>query len=307
MGTVTTTLADPPVYSFESFKIQALTPAANTLSFAPASLSYTLSEGGTAAQNVTLAANNGAPVVTLTKSANSNWLVLPANGLGSLSFGINATGLTAGNYSATVTASADQYTSATLQVNLTVTGNTPVAQAIKINFQDAATTPPAGWLKDYGKAFGTRTTSEQGSAAGTTTYTYGWKKRSDGTPLDLSVGGTSNLGNGRARLTGTAYTNASETLKLQSSLMHMQANSISGTFNGTKEEGYWEIQLPNGVYEVSLSVGDYNAGADPESHTINIEGVNVINAFVPSGATGAVATRIKSTAHLFRLAYKMGH
>ncbi|MFC5537573.1 hypothetical protein ACFPQ1_24865, partial [Rhodocytophaga aerolata] len=170
---------------------------------------------------------------------------------------------------------------------------------IKINFQDAATVPPTGWLKDYGRPFGPRTTTEQGSASGSATYSYGWKKRSDGSPLDLSA-------NGRARLSGTTYTNASEALKLQSSLMHMQANNIAGSFSGVKQEGYWEISLPNGFYNVSLSVGDYNQGSEPESHTINVEGVNAINAFVPTGSTGAVATRIKSTASPIRVEVKDG-
>src|SRR5258706_15121654 len=68
-----------------------------------------------------LSANTGTPTITLAKSANSNWLVLPAAALGSLSFGIDATGLAPGTYTSTVTASATGYADATLSVTLTVT------------------------------------------------------------------------------------------------------------------------------------------------------------------------------------------
>lgn len=289
----TTVPASVPVYSFDNFKIEAITPVTNTLVFNPTNLSYSLTQGGSvAAQTAVLSANQGTPTVTVTKSANSDWLILPANGLGTLSFGINATDLVAGTYNTTVTASATGYTAATLTVNLTVSPNTPVLQAIKVNFQDAATVPPTGWMKDYGKAFGARTTTEQGTGAGSTTYTYGWKKRSDGSLLDLSVGGTTNLGNGRNRLTASTYASATEADKLRATLMHMQGDDPAG-FNGTPQEGYWEMIVPNGVYDVSVSVGDYNVGADPESHTLNIEGINAINGYVPSGVAGS-ATRFSA-------------
>ncbi|MFC5537889.1 kelch repeat-containing protein, partial [Rhodocytophaga aerolata] len=162
-GDVNTTLATPPVYSFENFKLEAFTSGTNTLTFTPSSLTFSVPVDGTVtAQKATLSANSGTPAVSLSKSANSNWLVLPANATGELSFGINAAGLAAGTYTATVTASATGYSSAALQVNLTVENQAPVAQTIKINFQDAATVPPTGWLKDYGRPFGPRTTTEQG-------------------------------------------------------------------------------------------------------------------------------------------------
>jgi hypothetical protein len=42
---------------------------------------------------------------------------------------------------------------------------------LKVNFQDAVTITPTGWLRDYGQAFGPRTSAFQG-----TNNTYGWKK-----------------------------------------------------------------------------------------------------------------------------------
>ncbi|CAN5248430.1 hypothetical protein BH23BAC1_BH23BAC1_48570 [soil metagenome] len=131
---------------------------------------------------------------------------------------------------------------------------------LKINFQDQATNPPSGWLKDYGQPFGPRTGS---------TNDYGWKKRSDGTPVDLSIGGTA--GNGRVRNTPSDI--------LLATFMHMQGNDVAN-FNGNPTEGIWEMAVENGIYLVTVSVGD---GVEVNSeHSINVEGINVINKFIPS-------------------------
>ncbi|MEJ7681280.1 MAG: hypothetical protein WKG06_26215 [Segetibacter sp.] len=96
--------------------------APNALSFSLASLSYSVEQNGTTTnKSSALSANTGSPTVSLAKSSNSDWLVLPSPELGSLSFGINASGLAPGDYVATVTASADGYSDATLQISLTVT------------------------------------------------------------------------------------------------------------------------------------------------------------------------------------------
>jgi hypothetical protein len=73
----------------------------------------------------------------------------------------------------------------------------------------------------------------------------------------------------------------------------MQANTISGTFNGTKIEGYWELNVPNGVYDVTVAVGDGLVNSTPEKHYINIEGISAISNFIPTGTQGA-NTRFKA-------------
>ncbi|WP_347158075.1 T9SS type A sorting domain-containing protein [Pontibacter chitinilyticus] len=161
------------------------------------------------------------------------------------------------------------------RISFTVVDKSEIAQEIKVNFQDPTTTPPTGWVKDYGQPFGLRS----GSA-----LTYGWKKRSDGSPLDLSVGGTT-PGNGRNRGVPADV--------LLATLLHMQANDVISTFNGTKEEGFWEAKVVNGIYDVTVSAGDAGVYPNPESHSINVEGVRAITNFVPSGATGSL-TRFKS-------------
>src|ERR687889_426842 len=87
--------------------------------------------GTTANKSSTLSANTGSPTITLSKSTNSNWLVLPSAALGSLSFGINASGLAPGTYTSTVTAAASGYTSAVCNITLQVTGTT--LANIKVN------------------------------------------------------------------------------------------------------------------------------------------------------------------------------
>jgi hypothetical protein len=179
----------------------------------------------------------------------------------------------AGNFYAGTTAATWSFT----------TGAAPL-QEIRVNFQDAATVPTAGWLRDYGQPFGLRTGTNQGS-----NMTYGWKKRSDGTLLDLSVGGSSNLGNGRNRNSSLDP----DIDVLLATIMHMQANDLPTTFNGTRVEGYWEIKVPNGGYDVTVSAGDGAVNSDPEVHSLNVEGINAISGFVASGTAGAL-TRFKS-------------
>ena len=163
--------------------------------------------------------------------------------------------------------------------HLTANSNLVLAQIIGVNFQNPGTIPPAGWVRDYGQPYGARTGAYQG-----TNLVYGWRRRTDGSLLDLSVGGT-NPGNGRNR--------NSPANVLLATLMHMQADDITGTFNGTKAEGYWELKVAPGIYDVSVSVGDAEIGSHPESHCLNVEGVKAITNFVSSGAAGTL-TRFKS-------------
>ncbi|GGC15007.1 Ig-like domain-containing protein [Dyadobacter sediminis] len=152
-------------------------------------------------------------------------------------------------------------------------------QTVQVNFQDPATVPPTGWVRDYGQGYGLRTGTNQGK-----NLRYGWKKRLDGSLLDIAVGGDT-PGNGRNR---NWQANV-----LQGTLMHMQADDIVGNFNGTKAEGYWEIEVPNGYYDVTVSAGDAGIYPFPEKHSLNVEGVEAISGFIPNGLANT-ATRFKS-------------
>ncbi len=177
-----------------------------------------------------------------------------------ITFDFDATNLSIGTYYATVTASATGYNNAVLNITLSVvSGSSGTLANFKVNFQDSATVPPAGWLRDYGQPLGLRNSANQGSG-----YAYGWIKRSDKTALDLTK-------NGRKR--------SSPSDILLATFMHMQASDLS-SFGGTKIEGIWQAEVANGNYEVTVSVGD---GTQTDSkHSINVEGVSGIAGFIPN-------------------------
>ncbi|MEH0153893.1 malectin domain-containing carbohydrate-binding protein [Limibacter armeniacum] len=137
----------------------------------------------------------------------------------------------------------------------------PVGFTVNVNFSDEAFTPPSGYEKDFGEAYGNRGNG----------YTYGWISTEDGTPISL-------VGQGRER--------NFDIDPLLKTLIHMDHPS-------TPPSGFWEIEVPNGIYQVTVGVGEASAGNDPEVHRVNAEGVNIINNFEPSGANGSL-TRFSS-------------
>lgn len=171
----------------------------------------------------------------------------------------------------------------------------PTAFAARVNFQNAAAQVPQGYVRDFGEAFGARAGVNQGSG-----LSYGWVDPGTSTPLDLSVGGTT-PGNGRDRAysSGDAKVASPPLDQRLDTIMHMQANSIHSAtrpFNGTPKEGAWEISVPDGIYEVTASVGDPlvdGTASDTPRHTIRVEGQTAIGEFQSSGASGS-ATRHKA-------------
>jgi hypothetical protein len=191
----------PLVYSFESFSITpAVTTTTNTAPvFSSSSYSFSVPE--------TAAVGSQAGVVAATDAQGQqiSYAITAGNGAGKFSINAASGAISvaaplsysqAASYSLTITATdnATPALSSSAQVSVNVIQATSVAQEVKVNFQDPATIPPTGWVRDYGQAFGSRTGQYQGS-----NLIYGWKKRSDNSLLDLSVGGSSNLGNGRNR------------------------------------------------------------------------------------------------------------
>lgn len=247
--------------------------SAKYLSFTQASQSADVQQGSTQSLTDYIATSDNVPVsATLTAvdggGSVPSWLTVNGkllNGISyttgsEISFSFDATNLSVGKYSAVVTASASGYNSAVLDIYLTVTSaNTGTLTNIKVNFQDSITIPPAGWLRDYGQAFGSRTSAFQGSG-----NAYGWVKRSDNTPVNLTK-------NSRKRTSPSDI--------LMATLMHMQANHVNSTAL-TRIEGIWECQVANGNYKVTVSVGD--GSAIDSKHTINIEGISAISNFVPT-------------------------
>ena len=152
-----------------------------------------------------------------------------------------------------------------VRVRQVPTSNDFVAQ---INFQDELTTPPSGYLADFGEAFGVRSDANQGGGQ----YSYGWVDTQTGDPVSL-------VGQGRARGIGGVSL-------LNNTVIHMEHPVDPPT-------GFWEIEVPNGTYNVTVGVGDPSVGGDPEIHRVNAEGVTLVDNFEPSGSEGA-ATRFSS-------------
>ena len=152
--------------------------------------------------------------------------------------------------------------------------NSASPDSVKINFSRAVDAPPSSYLSDSGAAFGDRKN----------TFTYGWLTTDGLTPLDLSA-------NARNRNLAAIDT-------LQNTLLHMQYGDAGGS-NGISTEGIWEIILPNGIYEVKVNAGDAIvdgfAGSIP-AHSINVEGVSVIDKYVPTGPVGAASRFTSGTA-----------
>ena len=147
---------------------------------------------------------------------------------------------------------------------------TAAAFAVKVNFADQSTAPPAGYLTDYGQAYGDRGNGR----------TYGWVSLDEGTPLSLA-------GNGRNR--GTA---ANADVRL-ATLLHAQLPSGSA---GVHTPGAWELAVPNGRYTVTAVVGDAGTAVD-SAHYLNIEDQNGVAAFVPTAAAKfGAATRTVTVA-----------
>ncbi|WP_202621794.1 malectin domain-containing carbohydrate-binding protein [Pontibacter russatus] len=119
-------------------------------------------------------------------------------------------------------------------------------QEVKINFQLATSTTPSGYIKDSGLPF------DAGRG-------YGWVDPATKQPRDLSANMRERSGSVEARLR---------------TLSQMQA-----TTNG-QVPGTWEYVVPNGSYNVSVSVGD--PSYTDSRHQINVEGKAAINGFVPS-------------------------
>ena len=140
------------------------------------------------------------------------------------------------------------------------------AFAAKVRFQDGAAVPPAGFVPDWGQAYGARSTPGM---------TYGWVHPGTATPLDLSK-------NGRVRFGSTLDPK-------QAGLLHMDWQSSAGT-SGTAMPGSWEIAVPDGSDTVTVSVGDAGAYYD-STHRLSVEGVPAV-AFTPTSTQRLVtATR----------------
>lgn len=141
-----------------------------------------------------------------------------------------------------------------------VASATPVSApstALDVNFADAATTAPRGYVTDFGEPYAARTGAGQGTG-----LTYGWVQSGTSTPLSL-------VGNGRNRNTGTPA--AGQPDPRLATFVHMQLPS--NATGGVSTPGTWEAAVPNGAYTVTVAVGDAGTAVD-STNWINVEDQN---------------------------------
>ncbi|MEH6405993.1 MAG: cadherin repeat domain-containing protein, partial [Leeuwenhoekiella sp.] len=157
--------------------------------------------------------------------------------------------------------------SASITINV-ISYNTSNYKFLQFNFASYSNKSISNYMNDQGYGYHSLNIYDPFH-----TLTFGWLDINTDLPINLH----NNL---RDR-------NLNMLDNLHNTFMHMQyddANDIYGRY-GVPVEGYWELEMPNGVYEVTVSVGDGLVdNENPESHhTINAEGINIINNFISSG------------------------
>ena len=189
------------------------------------------------------------------KSSDGSVLTVDANGL--------VTAKAAGTATVTATSTADASKSGSVTVKVAVVA--PPFATVKVSFrpQNATTPLPMGFSADIGAAYTAAKASGwvTEATAGTATAT----------PLDLTL-------NTRDRA-------ASGVAAEQNTFIHMQYTAAG---IGNKTFGAWEYNVPNGSYNVTVSVGDALAPTD-SIYAINVEGT-VALAPTPASATAPFKT-----------------
>lgn len=128
-------------------------------------------------------------------------------------------------------------------------GSTAVVHAdvnINVNFQSETAPIPSGYQRDYGQAYDA-------------TRQYGWISQTSSTPKSI-------IGRGRDR-------NQVTDQRLDT-LIHMQNNG------STVDPARWEHVVPNGDYDVTVSVGD--AATTDSLHRVKAETTAVVLGFTPT-------------------------
>lgn len=126
--------------------------------------------------------------------------------------------------------------------------------AVKVNFQSAQAPTPAGYLADFGQAFGARTGPAQG-----TKLTYGWVREGTHDPVNV-------ISMGRDR-------NRAGIDQRRDTFVHMEGWDPALQ---KIQPAAWEMVVPDGRYAVTVSVGDSTRNS---VNTVNVEGVRAIVAF----------------------------
>jgi hypothetical protein len=252
---------------FANFSVIADPLPTPELVVTPSAVSIGVEAGGTTSTSLAVADSLGG-TTAFTATDDADWLTVAAIGTtpGTVSLEIDATGLTEGSLGANVTVSASGYADVVVPVTLLVTPEV-APFAANINFQSPTAPVPAGYLRDSGEPYGERTGADQGTG-----LFYGWLGEANTVPLDLTANGRDRDRPGIDQLLDT--------------LMHAQYGDIPNATSGTDDPGRWEIAVPDGIYEVTVSVGDQGSGVNgyDSLHAVNVEGAVAIESFQGSSA-----------------------
>ena len=140
--------------------------------------------------------------------------------------------------------------------------------SVKINFQPEGVAVPDGYIADHGKGFGTQSVTIDGQ-----TYQYGWVTEESiydsepgTTPLDISS------------LTSVAVNDRTDDIAgldvRQGTYAHFDQPGSAYVRAG------WEIELADGYYEVTVSIGD-TSGPYDSVNMLNAEGELINDPFTP--------------------------
>jgi hypothetical protein len=133
---------------------------------------------------------------------------------------------------------------------------------IKVNFAILDNPPIDGYFSDFGEAYGERANG----------LTYGWLDENTLLPAEFT-------GYGRNR--GNSLDAKKDTL------MHMDHPDAN------LQRGIWELELPNGIYQVTVQGGDTLTEGSETNHIINAESIKLIEFQPDIGEFGSrIGTRI---------------
>ena len=200
------------------------------------------------------------PTVTINQSSleAGEGTITPGATAGTYTYTAPATATTA---TFTYTLSADNFEDSTATVTIPVGEAPPAGEGpYNVNFQSQdAPAPPADYLVDFGEPFGARAGTNQG-----TNQSYGWVTLDGG---NATTTGCTIVGNGRYRTTAGAGIDVEDveppTEVLYQTFMHMEGADAAALnvnnnnqFTGVAQNCAWQIAVPNGVYNVTVALGD---------------------------------------------------
>ncbi len=222
-------------------------PAAPTIGYSPASLSFTATQGGTNPSNQTISiTNTGTGTLSWSVSDNATWLTLsPTSGTGngSVTASVNLSGLAAGTYNATITIAGTGATNTPQTVPVTLTVNTaPTIRlsptSLSFTATQGAANPAAQTVNVTNTGGGTLTWTASDNASWLTLNTTSGTTMTETDPITVSVntsGMSAGTYNATITITAGGATNTPQTVPVTLILNPPATSSATLTWNANTE------------------------------------------------------------------------